>query len=1378
MKDADGKPLHHVAFKGVSGQSSDASHGKARHSGAPKAGGRPSSSNNSRRSARDKKKAERRREGGTLLVWLLAAGVVLVAVALRLWMMSNGYNVRDLLPTHEPSDPSWVWPDLELRSQFVERLTKLRGKSEGKPEAALHGDKSIAGGLLGEDTEGSDAGHTVRVLVPEFMLANFQKAYAEKLRKPLLDKHNKTMVFDGVGLTSWLEYVRKDAKKHSMSKYDMYALLSTWIPTFVEKGMLADMTDLLTHVSSTYWDDVLPQIRENVAIYNNKIYALPMDGDGKQIQTNTRTREHAMHGMKRHMHATPHDATQPDSSRTHDELTPLSLPVIMMMYNERILKEHKLSPPKTWQEWIETSKKLHGLDLNGDGIPDSGSCLITEPNGFMSPFFFAVAAPFLQTYGSEEGIFFNPNNMKPKFALHGYANILNLYRQMMDHSIYAMEGLVTWEDTVSMFVQERCALTYNFNGILKMIVTDPDKDTSHFKMAMIPGTKVVVADKDGDGGMENCTLQRCPFADADGVNRAPFYGEGGIGLALNAHAQPDVGMAALSFAISITGPENSLPLVTSRQGWLDTYRYSHFKDLDDPKSDTCAAYFADGWSHETLLNWRDVTMRSFEHRNGVRDLAIYGKPEYAGASGIESRIARFISDPEMTPQETLDDLVRMWDTLTYRYGKSIQLNLYRKSLDLPTSQDTIPLVIMCIALVLLLGLIGLVFRNKQLHDELKANTGEMKNSKWKDLLSNNPAMRLMTVLNGVKQGKKPDMGEISDLIILLRNNGNDIWKPDFNTSEFIRATQDNKAFAEFLRFETLSQGKRGNRGRKKKGSSSIAASFRTLPSGDPKSSSGGDSKGSFLAASVGAGSERHNNSVDLAEEDETEYETSGKSYASSAKSYDTSGMSYDDAGILPPAPCKEDAMPAHVGGVDGDNVASTADTMVRDGGPVPPHPPHPAAATFFTMFSGHGQEPCAYLDPHNIKRIGDAGSWDLNVFELDEATKGHPLLTLVYNIFHSEELLGTLPGNLVLQDLRVNTDKFWRYIQVIEAGMSPAYVYHNACHVTDVTNSMCWFLREGQMADRMKLSQLEVFAAIFAAAIHDYNHPGVTNDFLIRTGDERAILYNNQSVNENWHVAKAFSLLYYGSNELRWDEAWEVEDVFEFRKLVMDMVLSTDMSKHFELLGRFKAKLASQGDGSEDCENGFPDPDATEDRTSFLIMAIKAADISAQSKRWHLCHKWAHCIQEEFFRQGDREKDLGMQPSPLCDRNDVDLVKSQIGFIDAVLFPLFIPMRQVLPAFAMILGRLQENRGMWEKELRKTKSRRYVGQPAGLDDDENKAEDDLSFLLNTSGNGEGPVSRCESRSVRVGSYKSDRDASDYSELFRSQYSRTDSTRSI
>lgn len=44
---------------------------------------------------------------------------------------------------------------------------------------------------------------------------------------------------------------------------------------------------------------------------------------------------------------------------------------------------------------------------------------------------------------------------------------------------------------------------------------------------------------------------------------------------------------------------------------------------------------------------------------------------------------------------------------------------------------------------------------------------------------------------------------------------------------------------------------------------------------------------------------------------------------------------------------------------------------------------------------------------------------------------------------------------------------------------------------------------------------------------------------------------------------------------------------------------------------------------------------------------------------------------EEFFQQGDKEREMGLDISPMCDRHNATIEKSQVGFIDYIVHPLW-----------------------------------------------------------------------------------------------------------
>ena len=69
------------------------------------------------------------------------------------------------------------------------------------------------------------------------------------------------------------------------------------------------------------------------------------------------------------------------------------------------------------------------------------------------------------------------------------------------------------------------------------------------------------------------------------------------------------------------------------------------------------------------------------------------------------------------------------------------------------------------------------------------------------------------------------------------------------------------------------------------------------------------------------------------------------------------------------------------------------------------------------------------------------------------------------------------------------------------------------------------------------------------------------------------------------------------------------------------------------------------------------------DKTKVLCLVLHSCDVSHPAKRWDLHHQWTSRCMEEFFVQGDREAELGLEYSPLCDRHNTMVPQSQIGKI-------------------------------------------------------------------------------------------------------------------
>lgn len=67
------------------------------------------------------------------------------------------------------------------------------------------------------------------------------------------------------------------------------------------------------------------------------------------------------------------------------------------------------------------------------------------------------------------------------------------------------------------------------------------------------------------------------------------------------------------------------------------------------------------------------------------------------------------------------------------------------------------------------------------------------------------------------------------------------------------------------------------------------------------------------------------------------------------------------------------------------------------------------------------------------------------------------------------------------------------------------------------------------------------------------------------------------------------------------------------------------------------------------------------DKSKAASLVLHCCDIAHPAKRWDLHSRWTSLLLEEFFRQGDMERELGLPFSPLCDRNTTLVAESQIG---------------------------------------------------------------------------------------------------------------------
>ncbi|XP_043826499.1 cGMP-inhibited 3',5'-cyclic phosphodiesterase B [Dromiciops gliroides] len=329
--------------------------------------------------------------------------------------------------------------------------------------------------------------------------------------------------------------------------------------------------------------------------------------------------------------------------------------------------------------------------------------------------------------------------------------------------------------------------------------------------------------------------------------------------------------------------------------------------------------------------------------------------------------------------------------------------------------------------------------------------------------------------------------------------------------------------------------------------------------------------------------------------------------------------------------------------------------------------------------------------------IEKMNNWNFPIFEVMDTMGGRSgriLSQTMYTLFQDTGLM---------EMFKIPVPEFVSYFHALENGYRDI-PYHNRVHATDVLHAV-WYLttrpipgfkqirqdlvkvirteyssgfspirisytssKSCPMTDpnygcvALNIPALELMALYVAAAMHDYDHPGRTNAFLVATSDPQAVLYNDRSVLENHHAAAAWNL-FLSRPDFNFLSNLNQPEFKHFRYLVIEAILATDLKKHFDFLADFNTK-------ANDVNSPGIQWNSEDDRLLVCQVCIKLADINGPAKAQDLHVRWTEGIVSEFYDQGDEEASLGLPISPFMDRHCPQLAKLQESFISHIVGPL------------------------------------------------------------------------------------------------------------
>jgi multiple sugar transport system substrate-binding protein len=401
--------------------------------------------------------------------------------------------------------------------------------------------------------------------------------------------------------------------------YDVLIFPADWAGDFMAPGFLAPIPQEVQ--DRLDWDDVVPLYGERLTAWGDEVYALPYDGDS-------------------HMLFYRKDLV--DDSGFGEEF--------------EAAYGYPLGEPQTWAEYHDIAEFFNGRVVETAGVPAPiyGALEAQRRNAQSYWVYLSRAAG----YGKMPGnpcFFFSCEDMTPQANNPGWVQALEDYIAIREHGD---PNMINYDvsDTRAYFPAGGSVLNIDW-GDIGTISIDPNASViaGDVGFGVLPG-----GDRYWDYEAQEWVTPE------SGVNHAPFIAFGGwiIGVAQDS----DVREAAMDFAEFMARPELVKQLAVTGGTGINPARFSQLEDID--------LWVDAGFDRESAEDYLDAILNTINHPNAVLDLRIRGSAEYFQA--LDAEVSRALVG-ELTPQQALDNVARLWDDITDRYGREAQLEQYRNA---------------------------------------------------------------------------------------------------------------------------------------------------------------------------------------------------------------------------------------------------------------------------------------------------------------------------------------------------------------------------------------------------------------------------------------------------------------------------------------------------------------------------------------------------------------------------------------------------------------------------------------------------------------------------------------------------------------------------
>ena len=156
---------------------------------------------------------------------------------------------------------------------------------------------------------------------------------------------------------------------------------------------------------------------------------------------------------------------------------------------------------------------------------------------------------------------------------------------------------------------------------------------------------------------------------------------------------------------------------------------------------------------------------------------------------------------------------------------------------------------------------------------------------------------------------------------------------------------------------------------------------------------------------------------------------------------------------------------------------------------------------------------------------------------------------------------------------------------------------------------------------------------------------------------------------------------------------------------MVNQILATDMINHAMVLSSVKAKIDSWKNDNNinniNENNKFIflsgiEKSKFDEQQMLLNFLIHAADLGHNTQKFFISIQWVELLSQEFWNQGDIEREKNLKISFLCDRNNVDVPNSQVGFLKGFIITTFDILVTMFPSLGFTLENCKDNIKEWQ----------------------------------------------------------------------------------